>query len=201
MTVEDCIPLVYLKPGEIFFDKKSACVSTVLGSCVAVTMVEHHTGFASICHAQLPRCKDHTKCLTGCSEKYKYMDCSIEAMLAAFSKHGINPAQLEIKIFGGANGVGSSPALETAGKIGRMNIEVALSTLAARGLSPHNSDIDGTSGRKIYFMTPTGEVWAKRFKGKNLCNENVSNIPLERLTFHGMKICSPVIKERFRFLK
>ena len=45
---------VYLKPGELHFATGPTVVSTVLGSCVSVTMFDRLSGAAAICHALLP---------------------------------------------------------------------------------------------------------------------------------------------------
>ncbi|HOP41774.1 MAG TPA: chemotaxis protein CheD, partial [Geobacteraceae bacterium] len=76
------IPKIFLKPGEMHFAVNPTIVTTVLGSCIAVTMYskELHTG--AICHAILPE-----ELMTG--DPYRYVDSSIRAMLQRFQRHGI----------------------------------------------------------------------------------------------------------------
>ena len=48
------LPVITLKPAELFISERPAIVRTVLGSCVAVTMYDRQLGIAAICHALLP---------------------------------------------------------------------------------------------------------------------------------------------------
>lgn len=49
---------IFLKSAEVVMTCKPALISTVLGSCVAVTMFEPVNGVGAICHAMLPRNPD-----------------------------------------------------------------------------------------------------------------------------------------------
>ena len=43
-----------LKPGELLICREPHEVTTVLGSCVSITMFNARLGLAAICHAMLP---------------------------------------------------------------------------------------------------------------------------------------------------
>ena len=45
---------VFLRPGDVTVGKAPAEVSTVLGSCVSVTMFAERLKLGAICHALLP---------------------------------------------------------------------------------------------------------------------------------------------------
>ncbi|MGA2108628.1 MAG: hypothetical protein ABSH25_13400 [Syntrophorhabdales bacterium] len=45
---------VFLKPGEIYVGEEPAEISTILGSCVSVTMFSKRVRVGAICHALLP---------------------------------------------------------------------------------------------------------------------------------------------------
>ena len=45
---------VFLKPGEIYVGREPAEVSTILGSCISVTMFSEGLKLGAICHALLP---------------------------------------------------------------------------------------------------------------------------------------------------
>jgi len=53
---------IYLQPGDIFISEKSALISTLLGSCVAVTMFSPRLGVGAISHGILPSCKGKKPC-------------------------------------------------------------------------------------------------------------------------------------------
>lgn len=89
-------PIVYLKPGELFVSRESAIVSTVLGSCVSVTMFSPELRMGAICHALLP-------VENSSGESFRYVDTSILSMLEEFGRHGISRTRLEVKLFGGSS--------------------------------------------------------------------------------------------------
>ena len=147
------LPSVYLKPGELHFATGPTVVTTVLGSCVSVTMFERASGAAAICHAVLPE---------GCdSDALRYVDTAIIRMLELFSARGMLSRRLEVKLFGGAD-------MMIAGGsrigVGRRNVEIARQVLAAEGLDVASADVGGTRGRKLFFYTHTGEVLLKRLQ-------------------------------------
>jgi chemotaxis protein CheD len=132
-------------------------VTTVLGSCVSVTMfsAEHRCG--AICHAMLPEEK-----LPG--DACRYVDSSIMKMLRVFSRNGIDLSRIEVKLFGGSDVL---PVLETGehgATVGRQNIDAALRVIERERLSLAASDLGGLRGRKILFHTHTGEILLKRLQ-------------------------------------
>lgn len=147
------LPSVYLKPGELHFASGPTMVTTVLGSCVSVTMFERTSGFAAICHALLPEGSR--------TDIFRYVDTSIIHMLDLFSERGMHPSRLEVKLFGGADLIGAG-----RGRIcvGRRNVAIARQVLAAAGLDVAAADVGGSRGRKLLFYTHTGEVLLKRLR-------------------------------------
>lgn len=156
---EENVPLLYLKPGEILVAATPHLVSTLLGSCVAITFFSSRHRFGTICHALLPLCR--TKHPGDCPERFRHVVCSIHAMMAACREHGIPLSAIEAKVFGGADmfffGKGDGRAT-----VGRQNCEKALELLAAEGVRVVAVDMGGGVGRKVYFSTHTGEVYLKR---------------------------------------
>ena len=51
----DGYEVIYLRTGEVCFTNKSVVVSTVLGSCVAVTMHSDNPRFSAIVHCNTVR--------------------------------------------------------------------------------------------------------------------------------------------------
>lgn len=148
------LPVVYLKPGELYFANNPTVVTTVLGSCVSVTMFNPANGVAAICHALLPE---------GPSEDvFRYVDSSILHMLEMFEAHGIRRSQLEVKMFGGSDMLGVKKG-EGLG-IGKRNVEIARQVLSVEGLALLAADVGGARGRKLFFYTHTGEIFMKRLR-------------------------------------
>lgn len=151
------LPAVYLKPGELHFATGPTVVTTVLGSCVSVTMFARASGSAAICHAVLPEGSR--------SDTLRYVDTAIIHMLDLFSAQGMHHKWLEVKLFGGAD---MMTATGSRIGVGRRNIEIARQVLAAEGLNVASADVGGTRGRKLFFYTHTGEILLKRLRRDEL---------------------------------
>ncbi len=163
----ESLPVVYLRAGEAHYSDVPSLVITVLGSCLSVTMHNARLGIGGICHGLLPACSGRRGCADGCSEGFKYVDCSIRRMLCMFDKAGAKRSEIEVKYFGGADMF--SRKIEKPGMIsvGRQNILSAEAILKRAGLTIAKQDAGGLRGRKIYFFTHTGEVLLKRLTGVN----------------------------------
>lgn len=144
---------IYLKPGELAVAERPALVSTVLGSCVAVTLFSPRLGVGAICHAMLP--------LAAGRDGFKYVDSSLMHMLAQFARLQVPKRELTVKLFGGADMFESG--LPTGGvSVGQQNIQAATTLLRQQGLPVVAADTGGRQGRKLLFYTHTGEVLLKR---------------------------------------
>ena len=163
--IEMAIPIIYLKPGEIYVAREPAVVQTVLGSCVSVTMHDRSSGTGIISHGLLPRCGDRGACRRACAEEHKYVECSIRRMIESMDSLKARRRDIEVKMFGGADMFTSGHSISESITVGKQNIETALKTLKTEGLHPSSSDVGGNAGRKIYFYAHTGEVLLKRLKG------------------------------------
>jgi chemotaxis receptor (MCP) glutamine deamidase CheD len=158
------IPVMYLKPAELYVTDKPTIVRTVLGSCLAVTMFNQRLGVSAICHALLPQQDLKESSNNHLSEKLKYVDYVIPKMLARIKSYNIKTEEIEVKLFGGADMLNVQAEKAKNWPVGKLNIETAIKILEAEGLQPKTSDVGGTIGRKIFFYTHTGEVLLKRLK-------------------------------------
>jgi chemotaxis protein CheD len=144
---------VFLQPGEMYIGEKPARVKTVVGSCVAICMRDPELNLTAISHCLLPEASGPLKTLTH-PDALRYVDSTVELMLAAMQKHGAQPENLEIKLFGGSDaGLGY--------EVGRRNVEAARRALAAHGLPIARSAVGGASGRALEFDTSSGVVLVK----------------------------------------
>jgi len=146
---------VYLKIAEGGFYQRPTTVMTVLGSCVSVTFHDPRTKFGAIFHALLPRA-DQFENPGPQLNPYKYVDTAINLLALSFREAGVSLAGLEIKLFGGAN-QNTSNGLD----IGVQNVAAAKDILARHGLPVAASNTGGPKGRKILFISHTGEVYLK----------------------------------------
>jgi len=149
----------HLTIGEGGVFTKPTAVHTVLGSCVAVTFFCRKTQIGAIFHALLPKWSDHEKDEFGINH-YKYVDSAINTLCNRFRQKGLTEGDIECKIFGGANAM-----VEENIGMGKKNVETAFETLTEQKMKITATDVGGKVGRKIVFITSTGEVYAKRLGG------------------------------------
>ncbi len=159
------IPIVYLKPGEMYITEKPTLVSTVLGSCVSVTMFNPRLKIGAICHGLLPTYKAKLSCRS-LMEEYKYVNSSIDNMVKKYKGYGVCSRELEVKIFGGSEMMHAKPDVVPIVSIGIQNVQAAIHTIKSNGLSSIATNVGGASGRKLYFNTQTGDVFMKLLGNK-----------------------------------
>ncbi len=145
---------IFLKPGEVCISQTPTEVSTILGSCVAVTIFNKRLKVGAICHALLPKNPDNF-------DTFRYVDSTVSYMLRRVEAMGIAKAEMEVKIFGGADVLGRNAS---GPSVGRKNVEIALAIMKQESLTPAITDTGGSLGRKIRFYTHTGEVLLKRLR-------------------------------------
>jgi len=95
------------------------------------------------------------------AEALRYVDTAIELMLTAFARIGVVPAEIETKLFGGADRIHRGNP-NHGYRVGRRNIEAALEVLRGRGIVPAVLEVGGRNGRVIDFDTATGLVMVRR---------------------------------------
>ena len=156
---------IYLKPGELVLTEKPVIVTTVLGSCVSVTMFYPRTGAAAICHGMLPN--------GGKSDSFKYIDTSLRYMVNYFDRLKITRKEIQVKIFGGADMFNSVQQGVRNLTVGWQNISVATRCLDEHGLIPKATDVGGRRGRKLVFKTDTGDVFIKKMSEREQMPDGV----------------------------
>ncbi|MBJ6801922.1 chemotaxis protein CheD [Geomonas sp. Red259] len=140
-------------------------VTTLLGSCVAVTIFNYRLRLGAICHAQLPGNGDRFDG-TQDGHRGKYVDTAIREMLERLLHRGALRGELEAKVFGGADMFDARGRLRT---VGRQNSEMALRVLEHEAVRVAKQDLGGECGRKIIFHSHTGEVLLKRMRKSGGC--------------------------------
>ncbi len=155
--------VVYLKPGEVIISKNPILVSTILGSCIAVTMFGTGKKIGAICHAMYPSNP------TG-DVNVQYVDSAIRYIFDKMIEYN-GKSDIIVKLFGGAKVLTGGEYGEDRMAIGEQNISQAKRTLAELGLAIANSDIGGLRGRKLLFSIKTGDVYRRRLRhtGNVLC--------------------------------
>ncbi len=158
------LPVYYLKPGELHIADRPGIVTTVLGSCVSVTMFNRRREIGAICHGLMPEQTEKHRSGRNNDDGFKYMDYSIKYMIDQFKSFGIEPLEIEAKLFGGADMFPKGEGDRKYLSVGKQNVRVALLTMEREGLTIQRRDIGGTQGRKLHFYIHTGDVFLKRIK-------------------------------------
>lgn len=147
---------VYLKPGEVLVTLTPMLVSTVLGSCIAVTMFSASRGFGAICHAMLPE-------NAGRDNDLRYVDTALKHIYDNILEYGAG-SDLVIKLFGGAQVLNVGKRSADRITVGDQNVAKAEAVLASLGLLVSARDTGGTRGRKLFFCTRSGDVFMRRMR-------------------------------------
>lgn len=153
---------LFLRPGELFVCREPSIVTTILGSCVAVTLYNSRLKMGAMCHALLadPGAKKTSK--DEPPQTNKYVSLVIPAMLGMFCSYGISLEEIEVKLFGGANILNNEEESFSECGIGTVNVRRAQSLLAQCNLRVIRKHVGGFCGRKLIFDTGTGEVLLKQ---------------------------------------
>ena len=145
---------VYLKPGEVIISRHPIRISTILGSCVAVTMYSPATGSGAICHAIFPH-------LANQDNRLHFVDPAIRYIYSKMTDYG-GKADMIVKLFGGAQVLSGSDYGDARRSIGEMNVLQARKTLKELDIPIAKEDVGGGRGRKLVFSIQTGEVLLRR---------------------------------------
>lgn len=145
---------LFLRPGQWWFGSaqdRIRSVSTVLGSCIAITLWHPQLRLGGMCHFLLPRRE-------GARAQFdaRYGEEAIQLLIAAVKEVGTSPEQYEIGVFGGANMFAGDPSVTV--DIGALNARFALDALRNRELSPSRVELLGSAHRHISLYVVDGSV-------------------------------------------
>lgn len=149
--------LVIIGPGERYATAEEVIISTVLGSCIAITLFEPELKIGGMNHYMLPG-EDTNNFSMGITGKYGVH--AMDLLLQEMQKLGCRKEKLEAKVFGG----GAVLLLQGEGgnKVPKSNIEFAYRVLKTKYQIPVAAgDTGGINGRKIFFDPKTGKVTVK----------------------------------------
>jgi chemotaxis protein CheD len=135
--------------GQAVFAAEPSRLSTILGSCVAVTLYSPRRRLGMLSHIVLPKSRSESV-----ENPAKYADTAIPHMLSALRCEGVGPRDLTAKIVGGACMFGNG----NTSRIGESNVQAAITALEDVGISIAARDAGGNFGRRISFDLATGVI-------------------------------------------
>jgi len=134
--------------GQAVFAAEPSRLTTIIGSCVAVTLYSPRRRLGMLGHIVLPKSRG------GADHPVKYADTAIPHMLSTLQREGVASSELTAKIAGGACMFGDG----TFSRIGENNVQAAIQALESAGIGIVGQDAGGNSGRRICFDLSTGVV-------------------------------------------
>lgn len=143
----------FLYPGMLFAEPGSFSVSTVLGSCVSVCLWDPVMRMGGINHYLLPFWNGEGL------RTPRYGNIAIPLLLEKLLEAGCLKCNIKAKVFGGAKVLEQMSGVLN---IGDRNITYAESALSEANIPVVGRDVGGTSGRKLLYLTGTGEVFVRK---------------------------------------
>lgn len=154
----------YLKASEGGVYLEPTLVQTVLGSCLGGVFHVPSRGIGAFFHAFLPWSSEYPA--NGDQPVYKFVDTAFEHVMLSFRRLGVSPASVEVSLVGGANSL-----TDERGGVGLKNVEAAFEALERFGVRPKFTDVGGGKGRRVFFLSASGDLYINRLKGftQQLC--------------------------------
>ncbi len=151
--------IVIIQPGEYYVtDSAAEGIATVLGSCVAVCLMDSRSRIRGMNHFMLPGDFRNEEIYQSRSGRYGMF--AMESLINEMMKRGAKRENLAAKIFGGAHVLNFR---RSDGNIPDANILFARTYLAFEEIKLAASDVGGSTGRKIIFFDDAdGRVLVKR---------------------------------------
>lgn len=153
MTETEELRAVVLEPGEFYFGSGRTRISTLLGSCISITLWHPRQRIGGMCHYMLSeRSRPPGAALDG---RFGREACAL--FLQQMAAAGTRPEEYQAKLFGGANMLG-----DFAGEgrdIGALNVALGRQWLAASQIALIAEHVGGNGQRKIRFDLWSGDVW------------------------------------------
>ena len=151
----DGLQQVFLEPGTLYCTARPAVIRTVLGSCVAVCLVDRHCRAAGMNHYVLPSTLDG-------QSSPRYGETAIEQLIHEMSRLGCGMGDLRAKVFGGAAVLPFGSSEDT---VGTKNVNIAIEWLRSRSIPVVARRTGGENGLLIRLYTATGRVMVRPIAG------------------------------------
>lgn len=150
--------VVTIHPGEYYATKADTIISTVLGSCIAVSLFDPARLMGGLNHFMLPGELGREGLIRDPNAKYGMY--AMELLVNELLKMGSMKKDLKAKVFGGGAVLRFSDGGTT--RIPQSNIDFAFEYLKEEGIPILASDVGGREPRKIFMFPRSGKILLKR---------------------------------------
>lgn len=152
---------VFLNPGEFHFGGGRTRISTLLGSCVSITLWHPRRRIGGMCHFLLgERPRPAAPPLDG-----RYGTEAFALFLQHVQEAGTRPGDYQAKLFGGGNMLTGSSGENL--DIGPRNVALARRLLTAHHIPLVAEHVGGSGRRKLHFDLWSGDVWVAFPQGED----------------------------------
>jgi two-component system, chemotaxis family, protein-glutamate methylesterase/glutaminase len=145
---------VFLLPGEMHYAKDPISIATLLGSCVAICLLDQKRHFAGMNHYLLPTSAGTEKSVGKCG------DLAISQLVKLAKLSGSPESDVTAMIIGGGAVTGSLSSSRISGMndVGDRNIAMARQELSRLRIPVLRTEVGGTVGRRVLLDVATGKV-------------------------------------------
>ncbi|WP_253250759.1 chemotaxis protein CheD [Orenia metallireducens] len=141
--------------GDIYVnDNSDIIISTLLGSCIAVCLIDDRNSVCGMNHFMLPT-KNYKK---SNAKDGKYGVDAIDLLVREMINQGSSVTNIKAKVFGG----GEVTSI-VSDNVARANIEFTKKSLQSYSIPIVAKDVGERYGRQIYLLS-NGDVYVRRFR-------------------------------------
>ncbi len=147
-------------PGEFYATCQAELISTLLGSCISVVLIDPVNNVCGMNHFMLPGDSCHKPVFT--SKEGKYGIFAMELLIDNMITLGGCERYFQAKVFGGGSVLPTYSDYSESVPVN--NIRFVMDYLDDNSIPVVSSDIGGSTGRKVYFFTGRQAVFVKKIK-------------------------------------
>lgn len=162
---DEALKTVMLEPGAFHFGGGRTRISTLLGSCISITLWHPFQRIGGMCHYMLAERPMKRDGLPAAPLDGRYAGEAFALFLEQVAAAGTRPGEYQAKLFGGGNMF--ALAGDDAIGIGLRNIERGRELLATWNIDLVAQHVGGSGRRRLHFDLPSGDVWLAFPEGAN----------------------------------
>lgn len=158
-----------IHPGELYVSDQDEIIGTLLGSCIAVCLLDRDAGVAGMNHFMLPGKIANQDIFSDRSARYGIT--AINELMHAMEKLGARRQNLVAKVFGGGHVLEGKHYESTT--IPADNIRLARVMLEIEDVPITTSDVGENYTRKLLMEVKSGKVYLKKTTRKDVFDKIV----------------------------
>ena len=148
---------VTLDPGDFHFGRGYTRISTLLGSCISITLWHPHQRIGGMCHYMLAERPLRKPLSPPGMLDGRYASEAFALFLQHVEAAGTRPNDYQAKLFGVGN-MFAQESHDVLG-IGSRNIAYGRALLASRQIPLVAEHVGGNGRRRLHFDLHSGQVW------------------------------------------